>query len=98
MQLILGALGASKTRAVETHDAFEVCKQHLDLLPGIAQDDIGVGDVAGALPRCFLPRSCDLSSGLTAHASGLQRAGSAILLPDEVLLEALLAKMMADAR
>ena len=95
VELVFGAVGSSEAEAVEADDAFEMCKQHLDPLPGVARRDIGVGsgDVAGALARRLMPRSCDLSGGLVGRTSGLQGAGSAILLPGKVLLEAVLAEL-----
>ena len=48
-ELVLGAVGSSKSEPVETDDAFEVRKQHLDFLPGVARRDIGVG--SGNIPR-----------------------------------------------
>ncbi len=42
MELILGAVWPSEAEAVEADDALEVCKQHLDLLPGVARRDIRI--------------------------------------------------------
>ena len=48
-ELVSGAVGSAEAQPVEPEDAFEVCKQHLDLLSGIARRDIGVG--LGDVPR-----------------------------------------------
>ncbi len=45
-----------------------------------------------------MPRSGDLPGGLVGRASGLQGAGSAILFPGEVLLEAVLAELRPPLR
>ena len=86
VELIFGAVGSSEAEAIETDDAFEVCKQHLDLLPGVARRDIGVGcgDVAGSLTRILMPRPGNLPGGLVGRTSGLQRARGAILFPGVV--------------
>jgi hypothetical protein len=57
MELVLGAVGSSEAKAVEADDAFEVSKEHLDLLSGVARCDIGVGlgDLTCALTRRLMP-------------------------------------------
>ena len=56
MERILGAVWSCEAEAVEADDAFELSKQHLDLLPGGVRRDIGIGsgNVAGALARVLM--------------------------------------------
>lgn len=94
VELILGAVWSSKAEPVKTDDAFEVCEQHLDLFPGMAGGDVGIG--RGNIPRLLtgilMTRPGDLASCLVGRISGLQRACGAILLPGVVFLEAVLAE------
>ena len=43
------SIHATRLKPIETDDAFEVCEQHLDLFPGIAGGDVGIG--RGNIPR-----------------------------------------------
>ena len=97
VELILGAVWSSKAEAVEADDAFEVGKEHFDLLSGVAGGDIGIclRDIPCFLAGVFMSRTGDLPGRLVGRASGLQRARRAILFSGIVFLEAILAKRRA---
>ena len=69
-ELIFGAVWSSEAEAVEADNAFEVSKEHLDLLSGVARRDVGVGlgDVSGALTRSLVPRAGDFPGDLVGCA------------------------------
>lgn len=56
VELVSCTVRTSKAEPIETEDPFQVGEQHLDLLPGVARRDVGVGpgDVARNLTRVLM--------------------------------------------
>jgi hypothetical protein len=70
VELVLGAVRAAKTQAVEPQDALQVGEKHLDLLPPSLTVEIGItpGDASRNVARTFMDMPRDLPSRLVRRA------------------------------
>src|SRR5262249_60732542 len=77
-----GAIRPSQAEAVQAKNAFEVCKQHLDLLPLLPRRRIGLGlrDVAGHVTRAFVYTAWHFACRGVRTTLELQRTGFAVAL------------------
>src|SRR4029077_12454705 len=72
--------------SIELEDAFEMGKQHLDLLPLAARLEIlgRAGEASGDLARSLMHASRHLAARLSGTASGLEGAGLTVGLAGSV--------------
>ena len=99
-KLVFRSVGTSQAQPIEPQNAFEVSKQHLDLLSLASRSCIRVGQrqIAGEVPRTLMNGPRHLAGGLSRTAMRLERAAVAVLLAGAVADEPILVDTRAWRR
>jgi len=99
-ELVFCAFGTSQAQSIQLQDAFEVRKQHLDLLPLSTGRHIRVrgGNIAGQVTSAFVDGARDLAGRHVGRAASPQVAVGAVLLAGAIADGAVLADIAAALR